>query len=208
MPRPLVGSDAAARILDVAERLVQTRGFNAFSYADVAAALNVTKASLHYHFPTKALLGERLIERYRASFLTALAGIDTSHADTRSKLNAYAQIYIDVLEDDRMCLCGMLAAEYATLPLPMQDGIRGFFDANEAWLVRVLSAGRRQQQVAFPGRPIEAARLLISALEGGMLLARSRRDSAQFRAVAKRLLTDLAAPTAPNPKAALLAPIG
>ncbi|MBV8574602.1 MAG: helix-turn-helix transcriptional regulator, partial [Acetobacteraceae bacterium] len=60
-------SDTATRILDVAERLVQTRGFNAFSYADIAQALRVTKASLHYHFPTKGKLGERLIERYRTS---------------------------------------------------------------------------------------------------------------------------------------------
>ena len=56
------GRDAA--ILDVAERLVQTRGFNGFSYADVASELAVTKASLHYHFPSKAELGEALIDRY------------------------------------------------------------------------------------------------------------------------------------------------
>ena len=30
-------SDQAQRILDVAERLVQSRGFNGFSYADVAS---------------------------------------------------------------------------------------------------------------------------------------------------------------------------
>ena len=51
----------AGRILDVAERLVQLRGFNGFSYADVAAELGITKASLHYHFPGKAELGEALI---------------------------------------------------------------------------------------------------------------------------------------------------
>ena len=55
--------DTAARILDVAERLVQTRGFNGFSYADVASELDVTKASLHYHFPGKAELGQALIAR-------------------------------------------------------------------------------------------------------------------------------------------------
>ena len=33
-----------------------------------------------------------------------------------------------------MCLCGMLAAEYQTLPQPMQDAVIGFFDQNESWL--------------------------------------------------------------------------
>jgi TetR/AcrR family transcriptional repressor of nem operon len=191
MARPTVATDTSTRILDVAERLVQKRGFNAFSYADVADALNVTKASLHYHFPTKAELGACLIERYRGSFLGALQRINDAHVDAVAQLRAYAAIYADVLENDRMCLCGMLAAEYATLPAAMQDGIRRFFDGNEAWLVSVLTAGRRKQQIAFAGRPVDAARVLVAALEGAMLLARSRQDATQFRTVARRSLADL-----------------
>ena len=68
--------DTATRILDSAESLVQVRGFNGFSYADVAAELAVTKASLHYHFPGKAELGRALIARYATRFNAALAGID------------------------------------------------------------------------------------------------------------------------------------
>ena len=63
------------RILDVAERLIQTRGFNGFSYADVSAAVGITKASLHYHFPTKADLGLSLVQRYQETFVEALAGL-------------------------------------------------------------------------------------------------------------------------------------
>src|SRR2546425_1165151 len=66
--------DTAQRILDVAERLVQTQGFNGFSYADIAAELGITKASLHYHFATKAALGSALITRYGAEFGRALEG--------------------------------------------------------------------------------------------------------------------------------------
>ena len=44
----------AHRILDVAEELVQTRGVNGMSYADISARLGITKASLHYHFASKA----------------------------------------------------------------------------------------------------------------------------------------------------------
>lgn len=193
MARPIASADTATRILDIAEYLVQTRGFNAFSYADVADALDVTKASLHYHFATKAELGGCLIERYRTSFLCALDRIDEKHVDAVSKLTAYVRIYADVLEHDRMCLCGMLAAEYATLPAPMRDGIRKFFDANEIWLIGVLSAGRRRKQISFSGAPLDAARVLVAALEGAMLLARSRQDTAQFRTVARRVLSDFAA---------------
>ena len=67
----------AARILDVAEQLVQVRGFNGFSYADIAAELQITKAALHYHFASKADLGEALISRYASRFAEALAGVGT-----------------------------------------------------------------------------------------------------------------------------------
>src|ERR1700679_3034204 len=104
-------TNTRSRILDAGERLVQVRGFNGFSYADVAAELSLTKASLHYHFPSKAELGEALIARYAERFAQALAEIDRRGVDARDKLNAYAELYSGVLDGGRMCLCGMLAAE-------------------------------------------------------------------------------------------------
>jgi len=181
------------RILDVAERLVQTRGFNGFSYADIAEALKVTKASLHYHFPGKADLGKRLIERYEANFLAALARIDAEAKDGREKLKRYVQIYMDVVKANRMCLCGMLAAEFGTLPEPMRADLRHFFDENERWLVGVLKQGRKDHSVKFAGSPAEAAQALVGSLEGAMMISRSYADPARFRGIADKLLADLGA---------------
>src|SRR5688572_13631198 len=131
---PATRTPTAEKILDVAERLAQTRGFNGFSYADIAAELSVTKASLHYHFPSKAALGRELIVRYQLVFRQALEMIDQEAADARKKLQRYVALYDTVIRNDRMCLCGMLAAEYATLPSTMQEELRRFFDVNERWL--------------------------------------------------------------------------
>ena len=184
------GTATSNRILDVAETLVQTRGFNGFSYADVAAALGVTKASLHYHFPSKSTLGERLIERYRTSFHNALLQIEAKHATAPARLEAYIAIYADVLADDRMCLCGMLAADYATLPEPMQTEVRRFFEVNETWLSAVLRRGRDRGELTFEGSALEVARDLTAALEGAMLLARSQGDSARLKTASRRLLAN------------------
>ena len=191
MPRPASSVDTSGRILDVAERLVQTRGFNGFSYADVAAALRVTKASLHYHFPSKADLGRSLITRYQQGFLSLLEGIDRSGAGAREKLRRYAKIYADVLRDDRMCLCGMLASDYATLPKAMKNEVRRFFDANERWLAVVLDAGRKAGELRFKGAPADVARFLVGSLEGAMMLARSYGDVARFDSTAERLIAEL-----------------
>ncbi|HEX4781250.1 MAG TPA: TetR/AcrR family transcriptional regulator [Usitatibacter sp.] len=181
------------RILDIAERLVQTRGYNGFSYADIAEALHVTKASLHYHFPAKADLGRRLIERYESNFLEALERIDATVRDPRDKLRRYAAIYGEVLKDNRMCLCGMLAAEFGTLPKPMREELRHYFDANEAWLQKVLEDGRKAKSLKFTGPAAEAAQTLLGALEGGMMIARSYADPARFKAMSEKVLKDLGA---------------
>lgn len=186
-------ADTARRALDVAERLVQTRGFNGFSYADIAESLGVTKASLHYHFPTKAELGRRLIERYEAGFLETLGAIDAAHPQARDKLKRYAGIYGDVLRANRMCLCGMLASDYATLPKPMRENVRHFFDENERWLARVLDAGRSSGQLDFKGAPVEVARMIVASLEGAMMLARSYGEVSRFDAAAERLIAELEA---------------
>ena len=181
----------AQRILDVAERLVQTRGFNGFSYADIAEALDVTKASLHYHFPSKADLGRRLIERYEQAFLKVLKGIDATAAAPREKLRRYARIYADVLRDNRMCLCGMLASDYATLPKAMKEEVKHFFDENEQWLVGVLEQGRKGGGLEFKGSPLDLARVIVGSLEGAMMLARSYGEPARFDTAAERLIASL-----------------
>ena len=183
--------DTATRILDVAERLVQLRGFNGFSYADIAAELHITKASLHYHYAGKAELGRALIERYAERFTAALKAIDQQESDPIAKIRAYEAIYADVLSERRMCLCGMLAAGYDTLAEPMQQAVIEFFDANEAWLTRVLEEGEEAGKIKLNGPAREAAQLIVSGLEGAMLIARPYDDVQRFNAAATRLLTGL-----------------
>ena len=185
----------ATRILDVAERLVQTRGFNGFSYADIAAELEITKASLHYHFASKTELGEALIQRYAERFSERLGEIDAAETGAPAKLEAYADIYAGVLRERRMCLCGMLAAEYETLPEPIRDAILRFFDESEAWLVEVLEQGQSEGSLRLRGTPKDEARAIVSGLEGALLVARPFGDVGRFETAAAGLLTRLAATT-------------
>ena len=188
MRQPGTNGDTAQRILDTAEQLAQVRGFNAFSYAHIAAELGITKASLHYHFSSKAELGQALVARYSDRFVRALAEIDGQPATAPAKLAAYADLYADPLRSQRMCLCGMLAAESETLPRPITDALVAFFDANENWLEEVLEQGRAEGTLTFDGEARGAARVIVSGLEGAMLIARSYGDPERFRATAGALL--------------------
>ena len=179
------------RILDTAEKLVQVRGFNAFSYADIAKALGIQKASLHHHFATKADLGLALVARYRHDFLGALAAIESETADPLERLARYGDLYGSVLRRKRMCLCGMLAADVATLPKGMRASVSEFFAENERWLTRVLETGRAAGALEFDESAASMAAFFISSLEGAMLMARGSGNLTHFDAVVRRLLADV-----------------
>lgn len=184
-------SPTPERILDIAERLVQTRGFNSFSYAHIAKQLGITTASLHYHFRGKAELGQALVTRYTERFAEGLGRIDREVPDAPAKLKAYASLYAGVLEGKRMCMCGVLAAEYPTLPKPMRRAVIDFFDENVHWLTGVLTQGRTEKTLAFSGSSEETAQSILSTLEGAMLVARSYGNPGKFEATVHRMLADL-----------------
>ena len=189
--RPKTEPRTAERMLDIAERLVQLRGFNNFSYADIAAELGITKASLHYHFRGKAELGQALIARYAERFSEALSRIDRDLPDARTKLEAYAGLYADVLRGKRMCMCGILAAEYQTLPEPMRTGVIRFFDENQRWLAVLLAQAQTDQTLTFTGSTDDVAQSILSTLEGAMLVSRPYGDLARFNATVQQLLARL-----------------
>ncbi len=197
---PATRVSRAQQILDTAEQFAQTRRFNGFSYADVAEELLVSKASLHYHFPSKADLGHALIVRYHHTLTRALETIDRETDKAREKLRRYIGLHDSVMRNDRMCLCGMFSAECATLPTPMQDELRRLFDANELWLTAVLEDGRRAGEFAFRGLVKQRARSILAALERAMLVASAYSDGRRFQSAARQVLEDLGAECAVVPR--------
>src|SRR3954469_17970905 len=105
-------NDTRSAILDVAQELLQTRGFNAFSIKDLAERVQIRTSSVHYYFPTKADLCRALISRHRQRVAGVLAEIDQQVADPRRKLERFASVFQGTIEvGNRMCPFGMLAAD-------------------------------------------------------------------------------------------------
>lgn len=179
--------DTLQQILDVAQELVQERGFNAVSYADISRRLGIRNASIHYHFPGKADLGVALVRRYRQRLERDLEAISQATDSAPERLDRYLTAYRTVVhEDGRICLCTVLAGDYNTLPEEMRQEVRAFFDLNEGWLTEVFARGRSQGELTFAGTPREAASAFLAALEGAMLLARSYQDVRRFEAIGRR----------------------
>ena len=147
----------------------------------------------------KAEMGQSLITRYTHRFGDALAAIDADDTSAPDKLRAYCDLYRGTLRGQRMCLCGMLAAEYNTLGQPMRQAIANFFDQNQNWLAALLEAGRKAGTLGFAGPVERAAQTIVAALEGAMLVARPYDNPAVLDAVIDRLLADFAPSTNSGP---------
>ena len=139
--------DTRASLLSEAEILVRGRGYSGFSYADLAEAVGIRKASIHHHFRTKEALAQALIEAYDARYDAALDDISGQTADGVARIEAYGRLYLGGVERGLGCLCAALAVELPKYARPHKEQWR------EAVHCAVAGAAPRDGFVAvtFPG---------------------------------------------------------
>jgi len=159
--------DTRGVILREAEFLIRTRGYAAFSYADLSARVGIAKASIHHHFPTKEELVVVLVHEYIERFVAVLAGIKQQYAGPGARLRAYANLFLDGFEKGMLPLCGALAAERSALPEAMRPTVEDFFKIHLDWLHGVLDEGLAEGALRPALSTEQAALLLLSTLEGG-----------------------------------------
>lgn len=168
-------SPKATQILDVAENHMRKGGFDAISFRDLATAVGVKSASVHYHFPAKSDLGQAVVARYRERIMEALAD-PKDERSLNAKLNLLFDTYAAALRDgDSVCLCCQLGAEARDLPEDVAAEVERFFKSIVGWTASALT----------PSMPAAKANKLaahiISALQGAMVLAVATDDEAHLK---------------------------
>lgn len=173
-----MATDTRELILSAARATVQAHGYSGLSFRDLATAVGIKSASVHYHFPTKGDLGATLAHDYTDAARADLDRVLAQTDDPAACLRLYTGFFRRALENDnRMCLCGIMAAEYDALPDAIKAEVRGFADVNVAWLSKVLSllpaANDRDANERW-------ALAIFAAIGGAQLAARSRNDIAIY----------------------------
>lgn len=167
-------TDTRQAIMSISKKMVQARGYNALSFREVAKAVGVKSASVHYHFPTKGDLGAALARRYTDEGGAYLDGLLATSEDRASLMSHYVKIFRSALVDDnRMCLCGIMAAEHHDLPPEVRAEVDRFSEVNVRWLLKVLSLGNAEGDSVGLKRK---ARAIYAAIGGAQLLARGCGD--------------------------------
>ncbi len=179
------GDATANRIIEAGRQLIMRRGYSGFSYADVADAINIRKASIHHHFPNKADLVIAVLEEWRAVFDADMASLEASGADALAQLRAYIGHWERCIADDTapFCVAGMLGAELPSLPDEVAKEVKRFFDNLTAWVEHVLESGARSNLVKLGSSVQIEAAMLVSLVYGAMLAARAYSNPALFKDV-------------------------
>ena len=166
--------------MDAARLTVQAHGYSRLSFRELAKKVGIKSASVHHHFPTKADLGAAVARRYWEVTAAALEAMLAETSDPVRCLHRYPDIFRKSLENDnRLCLCSFMAAEYEDLPEPVKKEVQTFTDVNVAWLSRVLFAANGVSSEESERR----ARAIFAAVAGAQPIARSRSDIALYDAI-------------------------
>lgn len=187
----MTAKDTAGLLLDQAQALVQDRGFNAFSYKNLAESVGIRTASVHYHFPSKEDLGLALMQRYTAQLNELLSSLDTRRISHRAKLGGLIDAYAETEKRGAICLCGSLATDLHTLPSALQSAVATYLDRTTDWVRGILEQGSEAGDFSFQGKPADLAASLIAGLQGALLLSRGSGGVPLVAAVRRSFLTSL-----------------
>ena len=169
--------DTKTALLEFAETVARTRGFDGFSYADLAEAVGIRKASIHYHFPTKAILTAALMERYHANISHLCEDIARLHETAGARLLGLIDLYRTALGGGRtLCLCVSLTASRDSLSEDVTDKINAFRAMMIDWISDVFTLGKNDGTISGVTQPVHEARATLALLEGAHLAARAEED--------------------------------
>jgi TetR/AcrR family transcriptional repressor of nem operon len=183
------------QILDVAQALMVERGYNGFSFADISDRIEIRKASIHHHFPTKAALGAQVVARYRGGVQDGLCTLTT--ASPRARLQAFVDYWAQRIHDRTLsfCVCAMLGSEAETLPDEIRAEVRQHFVDLIRWLAAVMEEGARLGELRLAATPALEGETFMDTLHGAMLSARVLDSPENYLSVMEAALRRITAAT-------------
>ena len=165
---------------------VQRSGLHSISFRTLADRVGIKSSSVHYYFPEKESLAGRLIENYTRDLEQELARISSATGSLRKRLEGFIRIFEDVQRDQKMCLCGMMAAEVENLGTGNRDLLQAYFQLAENWLHELLREHR--EALDSTQTPRNLARVITSGLEGALLLDRVSGGNDRMKAQRQAIL--------------------
>lgn len=150
------------RVLDTARQLIDNRGYDGFSIADLVSASGVSNGSLYHHFGTKdGVLGALLLSAVEDYQNTVLAVLDRHPDDPQAGIRAVVVTHLRWTEDHRSEARLLLEYPNVVTAQPYRRQLQSlnqvFLRRNSSWLRAHVRAGR------LPEVDVDAAHAMVFA---------------------------------------------
>jgi TetR/AcrR family transcriptional repressor of nem operon len=185
--------ETADRILQTAKTLIADRGYSAFSYADISETVQIRKASIHHHFPTKASLVVAVLRGHRERLRQGTELLTQQIDDPLARLRAYVQHWEGCIRDksEPFCIAALLAAELPSLPEEVRVEVQKHFLALSGWIRETLEEGAGKGVLKLQGSSEAEAQAFMANVHGAMLSARAFGSCDVYQAVTATALQRL-----------------
>ncbi len=183
-------SNTATRIRETAHDFIAERGYFGFSYADIAEAVGIRKASIHHHFPSKVDLVVATLMEYRAKLVEAAGSLDSNVTDPLQRLKLYVQHWAECVKNNNrpICIAALLSAELPALPEEIQTEVRLHFTYLVSWVKATLKDGVRHNNIHLQNSAEVEAQSFVALVHGAMISARALGSTEIFTSITKSAL--------------------
>lgn len=138
----MAAGDTRKQIVDAADDLFYGQGFAQTSFADIAAAVNISRGNFYYHFKTKDEILEAVIDKRLADRETLLSRWGETAERPEDRIACFIRIVIANQTKIMAygCPVGTLTTELGKLDHPAKDKANRIMALFRDWLVRQFEA--------------------------------------------------------------------
>ena len=179
------GEQTKERILSAAESLILEKGYAGMSIDDLLAATELTKGAFFHHFENKTDLAEAVLKRYTANDMTLFEAFsdraDRLSDDPLERALIFLRLFDEYLDDLGAPFPGCIFASYTYERHQFGPNVHEFIAQSlDGWCAlyeQKLQALIDARQPRVPVTARQLAELVASAIEGGFMMARARKDA-------------------------------
>lgn len=163
-------ADTRQAIIELGDKLLREKGYNAFSYADISGQLAIKNAAIHYYFPSKTNLVAAIVDEHLQRFITFKESVLAKKAS--DQVTRFLDTYSQTQEQGMICIVGTMAGNWGSADEDIKNRMKEFTDAILQWLTAVLKQGKDNGEFHFSDSPETKALLIVTNMLAAVQLMR------------------------------------
>jgi TetR/AcrR family transcriptional repressor of nem operon len=168
-----MSSSTKEELLHEASRMLLSKGLNGFSLQELATKLNIKKASLFHHYPSKNALAVELYRFYQSAFMAWTEKYAHLSAE-KQMINYVEKLTSWICDKQRVCPVGALSLEWSLVDPALQVEIKKLHLIQKDWLTKLFKTIQKEQGLRVPIQ--DAVLQTMGLIQGSIQLARINND--------------------------------